>query len=110
MPCGASMSFRPFFTPCSTSYIGGPTYGVRPRFFLIRSRIFSYRGLVRRLVRWVARPPTVGLYDRPLSLTMMTSLRSLAAAMLFSASQAIPPVRPPSPISATTCRSSPRSR
>ena len=41
----------------------------------------------------------------------MTSLLSLATAMLFSASQAMPPVSAPSPMTATTVRSvSPRSR
>ena len=43
-----------------------------------------------------------------MSLTTMTSLLCLAIAMLLSASQAIPPVSAPSPITATTCRSSPR--
>ncbi len=40
-----------------------------------------------------------------MSLTTMTRSRSLPAAMLFSASQAIPPVSAPSPTTATTCRS-----
>jgi hypothetical protein len=38
----------------------------------------------------------------------MISGRSLAAAMLFSASQAMPPVSAPSPMTATTCPPSPR--
>ena len=50
----------------------------------------------------------VGAYERPLSLTTMTTGRSCAAAMLFSASHAMPPVRAPSPITATTGRWSPR--
>ncbi len=44
----------------------------------------------------------VGEYDHSLSLTTMTSGRSLAAAMLLSASQAMPPVSAPSPMTATT--------
>ena len=44
----------------------------------------------------------VGAYERSLSLTTMTRGRSLAAAMLFSASQAMPPVSAPSPMTATT--------
>ena len=39
-----------------------------------------------------------------MSLTTMTTGRSCAAAMLFSASQAMPPVSAPSPITATTGR------
>ena len=58
--------------------------------------------------RWSANPPMVGAYDRPLSLTTMTSW-FFAEAMLLSASQHIPPVSAPSPTTATTCRSSPRS-
>ncbi len=50
----------------------------------------------------------VGEYDRPLSLTTMTSGLP-AVAMLFSASQHIPPVSAPSPTTATTLRDSPRS-
>src|SRR3954464_13873671 len=50
----------------------------------------------------------VGEYERPLSLTTMITGRSCAAAMLFSASQAMPPVRAPSPTTATTGRVSPR--
>lgn len=37
-----------------------------------------------------------------MSLTTITSGRSLASAMLLSASQAMPPVRAPSPMTATT--------
>ncbi|SFY52817.1 hypothetical protein STEPF1_06090 [Streptomyces sp. F-1] len=47
----------------------------------------------------------VGLYEWPLSLTTMTSGSVLSAAMLFSASHVIPPVRAPSPTTATTERS-----
>ncbi|CAM5456370.1 hypothetical protein SVIOM342S_06627 [Streptomyces violaceorubidus] len=50
----------------------------------------------------------VGAYERSLSLTTMISDRSRAAAMLFSASQAMPPVSAPSPITATTWLRSPR--
>lgn len=50
----------------------------------------------------------VGAYDRPLSLTTIT--RGLPeVAMLFSASQHMPPVSAPSPTTATTERASPRS-
>ena len=49
----------------------------------------------------------VGAYERSLSLTTMISGRSLAAAMLFSASQAMPPVSAPSPMTATTWPFSP---
>ena len=42
-----------------------------------------------------------------MSLTTITTLRSWPAAMLFSASQAIPPVSAPSPITATTWRCCP---
>ena len=55
-------------------------------------------------IRW-AIPPAVGAYDRPLSFSTITSGRPGAAAMLFSASQAIPPVSAPSPMTATTVRS-----
>ena len=47
----------------------------------------------------------VGAYDRALSLTTMTRGR-LDAAMVFSASHAIPPVSAPSPTTATTARRS----
>ena len=59
------------------------------------------------MARWSASPPVVGAYERVLSLTTMTTGRSLAVAMLFSASQHIPPVSAPSPTTATTLRSSP---
>ena len=52
----------------------------------------------------------MGVYERPLSLTTTTIRRSAWTAMLFSASQAMPPVRAPSPITETTVRFSPRSR
>jgi len=65
---------------------------------------------VRRRSRCSAKPPKVGSYERPLSLTTMTSRRSCPAAMLLRASQAMPPVSAPSPTTATTCRSTaPRS-
>lgn len=44
----------------------------------------------------------VGPYERSLSFTTMINGRSLAAAMLLSASHAMPPVRAPSPMTATT--------
>lgn len=47
-------------------------------------------------------PPIVGAYERPLSLTTMTRLRSLSSEMLFNASQVMPPVSAPSPTTATT--------
>ena len=47
----------------------------------------------------------MGAYERALSLTTMTSGR-LDAAMVLSASQAIPPVSAPSPMTATTARRS----
>ena len=50
-------------------------------------------------------PPIVGAYERPLSLTTMTRLRSLSSEMLLSASHVMPPVSAPSPTTATTCRS-----
>ena len=68
----------------------------------------SYLGLVRISVSRFASPPTVGVYERPLSLTMTTRRRSWPAAMLLSASQAMPPVRAPSPMTATTWSSLPR--
>ncbi len=49
----------------------------------------------------------VGAYERSLSLTTMISGRSRAAAMLLSASQAMPPVSAPSPMTATTWSSRP---
>ncbi|CPU66085.1 Uncharacterised protein [Mycobacteroides abscessus] len=61
--------------------------------------------MVRSVDRWCARPPIVGEYERPLSLTTTTSRRSWLSAMLLSASQAMPPVSAPSPMTATTCRS-----
>ena len=45
-----------------------------------------------------------------MSLTTITILRSGCVAMLFSASQAMPPVNAPSPTTTTTVRSSPRRR
>ncbi len=42
-----------------------------------------------------------------MSLTTMTTLRSRPAAMLLSASHAMPPVSAPSPITATTWRCCP---
>ena len=45
-----------------------------------------------------------------MSLTTMTSRSRGLSAMLFSASQAMPPVSAPSPTTATTVRSSPDSR
>ena len=50
-------------------------------------------------------PPIVGAYERPLSLTTMTRLRSLSSLMLFSASHVMPPVSAPSPTTAMTWRS-----
>ncbi|MDF2920737.1 MAG: hypothetical protein K0S70_4955 [Microbacterium sp.] len=50
-------------------------------------------------------PPIVGAYERPLSLTTMTRLRSLSSEMLLSASHVIPPVSEPSPTTVTTWRS-----
>ena len=51
---------------------------------------------------------TVGAYERPLSLRMMTARRWLWP-RLFRASNAMPPVIDPSPMMATTVRwSSPR--
>ena len=56
-------------------------------------------------------PPIVGAYERPLSLTTMTRGRSVSVAMLLRASQAMPPVSAPSPMTATVCRPlSPRTR
>ncbi len=49
----------------------------------------------------------VGEYERPLSLTTTTTCR-LEDAMLFRASQHMPPVSAPSPTTATTGRRSPR--
>src|SRR5271154_174256 len=69
------------------------------------SRICSYDGESRRLERCAARPPTVGAYERPLSLTTMTTGRSRPAAIVLSASQLMPPVSEPSPTTATTARS-----
>jgi len=60
---------------------------------------------VRTSLRKRAIPPIVGAYERPLSLTTMTRLRALSSEMLLSASHVIPPVRAPSPTTATTCRS-----
>ena len=100
----------PFLMPCSVPYSGPPTSGARDSVVLMYSSTFSYRWLTRIAARCSARPPIVGWYDQPLSFTIMISRESLAAAMLFSASQAIPPVSAPSPITATTVRSgSPRS-
>ena len=50
-------------------------------------------------------PPIVGAYERPLSLTTITRLRSLSSEMLLSASHVMPPVSAPSPTTATTWRS-----
>ncbi len=62
---------------------------------------------MRTVLRNRAIPPMVGREERPLSLTTMTSERELSSLMLLSASQVIPPpVRAPSPTTATTCRSS----
>ena len=46
----------------------------------------------------------VGEYDRSLSFTTITKFRSSLDAMLFNASQAIPPVSAPSPTTTTTVR------
>ena len=82
-----------------------PTTGVRCSDRLPQSRNRSYPRVVRSVARWFARPPMVGAYERSLSLTTMTSGRSLSTAMLLSASHAMPPVSAPSPITATVCRS-----
>src|SRR5689334_20260693 len=66
----------------------------------------SYRGLVRMAVRRLAIPPTVGVYDRPLSLTTIRTGRA-AAARLLRTSQAMPPVVARSPMAATTGASMP---
>lgn len=84
-----------------------PTTGVLRSTSFPQASTFSYPSVVRRVARWLARPPMVGEYDRSLSLTTMISGRSLAAAMLLSASQAMPPVSAPSPMTATTCPVSP---
>ena len=47
----------------------------------------------------------VGEYERSLSFTTITNFSSVLAAMLFNASQAIPPVSEPSPTTQTTLRS-----
>src|SRR2546430_7553039 len=48
--------------------------------------------MIRRPPRSTLFPYTTLFRSQPLSFTIMTSRESLAAAMLFSASQAIPPV------------------
>ena len=70
--------------------------------FLLEKYSDRYARRVRTELRYRAIPPMVGAYDRPLSFTMITSRRELSSVMLFSASQVIPPVRAPSPTTATT--------
>ena len=74
---------------------------------LPRARVSSYLSDVRRPCRWWARPPTVGAYERPLSLTTITRGTLGPAAMELRASQAMPPVSAPSPTTATVQESSP---
>ena len=93
------------FAACSAEYSGRPTTGAFGSVCLTRPSIRSYPGRSRIAAIRCAIPPVVGAYERPLSFSTITSGRSLAPAMLFSASQAIPPVSAPSPMTATTVRS-----
>ena len=65
------------------------------------AKAYQLRGEKRSVVA------IVGAYERPLSLTTTTTGR-LAAALVLSASHAMPPVSDPSPTIATTLRFSPR--
>ena len=82
-----------------------PTIGtcrtIRCRRFTLR----TYLGLSRSRLSPLASRETVGAYDRPLSLRTMSTLRPLWP-MLLRASKAMPPVIDPSPMTATTRRSS----
>ena len=62
----------------------------------------SYSLLARKVVKYVANPPIVGEYERSLSFTTITKFLSDSGERLFSASQDIPPVKAPSPTTATT--------
>lgn len=98
---GASTSFTPVLTPCMRSYMGRPTTGIRLTVRLIRLRVFvplvgAEPGEV------IGQSPDGGGVGAAVVVDHHHQPETGAAAMLLSASHAMPPVRAPSPTTATT--------
>ena len=80
---------------------GFPISGIADRIFLVTSLVLKYPGVVRMFDRLRAKLPMFFEIDISFSFMTMSSLRSPACGQLLSASCTMPPVKAPSPITAT---------
>ena len=102
MPCGARKSLMPFFTPCSVSYVAPQTRrALQGVLAPVQEALVAARGAQRGEV--VGETSDRGRVGAPVVVDDDDQRRVWSAAMLFRASQAMPPVRAPSPMTATMC-------